>query len=544
MKMARAIHLRRRLSEFWPVAEPLETRRFFDGAVPLGTVYSVAQAQFQSVEVSLQFIPGGPVTATSGQTITVQTNSTQTVNVFCSHAASTVSVDGSPEPASASSDPNTYDYVGGDPSVDPGTYVTVAAGMHTCVFTILPTSLPEGITQTTADDGITPIYTGPWVVANGVAGGGSIFSSPLPFAITGTNHLAFVQTPTSGVINQTLGTFAVAVENSSNQILDDNDSVITLAPYIGGTIDPTEISGTVTATMVNGVATFNDVAVLGAERIYMYASAGGYQEETEASGEPTGFYDPVGMFNYSSAINITYTGNGGGGSSSLAVAITKSTLPTSVVSGSPAHGNVTVTIDNTGDSKEKSSATVDIFASTDGAIDGSSIQLGSASIKSLQIAAARTKTVPVHITSLPSTLDGSYTLLAQISDAAGNTAVSSTGPALSAAAAFISLVPSAATVALAKNGSAEVSFTLTNEGNVRTASKSVISVNSSADGTVGNSTTVFGENYLPALLPNKPRTLRLRLTAAEVAELRASTISILVVTASTGVSTSLELTGI
>jgi hypothetical protein len=487
-----------------PVIESLENRRLLNGAVDLGTVYSTAEAQFQSVDVSLQFMPAGPITATAGQTVTVQTMSAQKINVFCSNAGGTVIVDGQSTPATQLSAPTTYDYVNGDPNPDSGTYVTVLPGTHTFTFTILATALPEGITQSTAQDGVTPVYSGPWVVANGNASG-SIFSSPLPFAITGTNHLVFTQLPSSGVINQTLSPISVAVENSSNQILDDNDSVITLAPDIGG-IDTTEISGTVTATMVNGVATFNNVSILGADPIQMYAAAMGFTQQLEASGQPTGLYDPVGMFAASRTFDIT-NGGSGTGSSTLNETITKNTLPGSVVAGSSVHGTVSVKIANTGSSTESGRATLAIFASSDGTVDGNSIQIGSASIKKLSLRAGKSGEFSVQIKSLPKTLNGVFTLFAQVADGAGNTTISSTGPTLTAAApfvafseTFISATPAPADASGQKTRTA-VKLKIANHGNIASTGKSTIAVYVSPDTSAADGTLI---RSLPQTIVLKP----------------------------------------
>ena len=454
-------------------------------------------------------MPAGPITATAGQAVTVQTVSTKNVNVFCSNAGGTVIVDGQSMAAAALGAPTTYDYLNGDPNPDSGTYVTVLPGTHTFTFTILATALPEGITQSTAQDGVTPVYSGPWVVANGVIGGGGVFSSPLPFAITGTNHLVFTQLPSSGVINQTLPPISVAVENSSNQILDDNDSVITLAPALGGgidSIDTTEISGTVTATMVNGVATFNNVSILGASPIQMYAAAQGFTEILESTGQPTGLYEPVGMFTASRTFNIT-NGGSGGGSSTLSEAITKSTVPGSVVAGSSVHGAVSVRIANTGSFTESGRATITIYASSDGTVDGNSIQIGSASIKRLSLRAGKSGEFSVPIKSLPKTLNGVFTLFAQVTDIAGNTTVSSTGPALTAAApfvafseTFISATPAPADASGQKTRTA-VKLKIANHGNIASTGKSTIAVYVSPDTSAADGTLI---RSLPQTLVLKP----------------------------------------
>ncbi|MEK7213982.1 MAG: hypothetical protein AAB289_00080, partial [Chloroflexota bacterium] len=90
---------------------------------------------------------------------------------------------------------------------------------------------------------------------------------------TQPTHLAFVQQPTTTEAGQTISpALTVAIEDSSNNILTfDNSDVVTVAIASGpngGTL-----FGTTTATVVNGVATFNNVSIRKAGNYTLGATA-------------------------------------------------------------------------------------------------------------------------------------------------------------------------------------------------------------------------------------------------------------------------------
>ncbi len=93
------------------------------------------------------------------------------------------------------------------------------------------------------------------------------------------------------------------------------------------------------------------------------------------------------------------------GAFDLSSTVASTTLPANVASGSTAHGSVTVDVTNTGGSPLDSSETVNVFASSDGSIDGSSIKLGSLT-RTLKIPANATAPLSIPIKSLPASLDG------------------------------------------------------------------------------------------------------------------------------------------
>jgi hypothetical protein len=176
-------------------------------------------------------------------------------------------------------------------------------------------------------------------------------------------------------------------------------------------------------------------------------------------------------------------GGGGTGSSSLTPAVLRSTLPASVVGGISKPGTVTVSITNGGSSASKGVGKVQLFASTDGSVDSSSVALGTPR-NVLPLKAGRSESVldPVNTESLPS---GSYMILAEVTDSTGAVSDSTTGPSLSVAAPFVSLAATLGPVVPATvklGGVGTFRLILTNAGNINATGPATIDIGLSTDG--------------------------------------------------------------
>ena len=175
-------------------------------------------------------------------------------------------------------------------------------------------------------------------------------------------------------------------------------------------------------------------------------------------------------------------GTGGGSSSTgLTPSITKSTLPASIVGGSPLRGNVILSVDNTAATPD--SGTVGVYASTDGSVDGSSVLLGSYKPQvNLKTGKSETIVVPVNSSSVPA---GTYTILAQATDASSNVVASTTGPTLTVAAPFLAFSETVTTVGLASSvvsgtaNHAMAKVVIKNSGNVNSKGRVTIAISAS-----------------------------------------------------------------
>lgn len=174
----------------------------------------------------------------------------------------------------------------------------------------------------------------------------------------------------------------------------------------------------------------------------------------------------------------------------LAPSITTSTLPPSVVAGTAVHGAVRLSIANQTGAAVKGRSTIAVYATTDGEIDSSSVLLGQV-VKSLSAKAGKSlvASVPIHLTAgaLPA---GSYTLVARVTDPAGQTNDSAAGATLNAAPAFIALsevlskssIPTSAASGAKIHGS--VSLAVTNSGNISTPAPTTVELFATTAGVV------------------------------------------------------------
>jgi len=181
----------------------------------------------------------------------------------------------------------------------------------------------------------------------------------------------------------------------------------------------------------------------------------------------------------------------------LAPSITRSTLPAAVVAGAPVHGVVTALVTNPSSSPFKGPVTLDIFASADGAIDGSATLLA-ASTRVLNLRAGKSAVVSVPVKSLPASLqNGTYTLLARAIGPSSLTGDSTGGPTVKVAAPFIALSESFTRLTLpptATGGTkthSVAALRITNNGNITAAGPTTIALHASADGAVDGSATLI-----------------------------------------------------
>ncbi len=178
----------------------------------------------------------------------------------------------------------------------------------------------------------------------------------------------------------------------------------------------------------------------------------------------------------------------------LAPTISRSTLPGTIISGVAAHGTVFVTAVDDIATPMKKNATFDIFASTDGFVDSSSILVGTYK-KSINLVQNGQTTAPVAVGPLLTKLSaGSYTLIAQTLDPLGNTSDSPAGIALTVQTAVVALSESFTRFALptsvlagAKTPLAAL-LKITNSGNVRSTGPMTITLYASTDGTIADGT--------------------------------------------------------
>lgn len=203
----------------------------------------------------------------------------------------------------------------------------------------------------------------------------------------------------------------------------------------------------------------------------------------------------------------------------LAPTVVKSTLPSAVVAGAPVHGVITVLVNNPSSLPFKGPVTIDVFASPDGAIDGSATLLATLT-RTLSLKAAKGAAVSVPIRSLPATLpNGTYTLLARAINPSSQAGDSPAGPTIKVAAPFISFSESftrltlPATVAGGSKTHATAALRITNSGNIAATGPTTIAIFASTDGAVDAGTTLIqSTTKVLRLRPGKSAVVSLPLT--------------------------------
>ena len=204
--------------------------------------------------------------------------------------------------------------------------------------------------------------------------------------------------------------------------------------------------------------------------------------------------------------------------STLVPTLGTTTLPSTVIGGAAVHGKVTFNLINQGGTLTKGSATMRVYASTSGVVD-SAATLVATMMRHVSIKPSGTLAFPVVITSLPTTLaDGTYTLLAQVTDPSGKVGTSTTGPTVRVAQPFIDLSavfasPLLITSGLVSTKMTAVSVSLMNHGNVSAGGLATLTLYTSVSGQLdGGQTALPGFKPIPLRLkPGKSTTIRLRL---------------------------------
>jgi hypothetical protein len=99
------------------------------------------------------------------------------------------------------------------------------------------------------------------VTATDLANGSLTGSAAVTVNPAAADHLLFVQPPTDTAAGQTIspGVMVAVVDQFGNIVTSDNSDTITLT--IGNNPSGGRLSGRLTVTVVNGIATFNDLVI-------------------------------------------------------------------------------------------------------------------------------------------------------------------------------------------------------------------------------------------------------------------------------------------
>ncbi|HZK79684.1 MAG TPA: hypothetical protein VFC46_01425 [Humisphaera sp.] len=305
------------------------------------------------------------------------------------------------------------------------------------------------------------------------------------FTVTPALHLAFVQQPIDAVAGGPIAPVTVGVEDPDNNIvLARTPSIVTVASSDGSLV--------ASAVVVNGKAIFSNLSL---------NAAGAYTLKATAGRDGAAISD---SFAVTPASTAPLT---------LATTVLASTLPAAVVMGSPVHGSVAIVIGNETQLPMHGPITVNLFASTDGAIDGAAVLLATA-VRQINLKPGKTAVLRLRVNSSSAALgDGAYALLAQSIDTSGSASNAPFGPWLRIEAPAVQLQDAVGSLPFAKirpGGGAAVPVIVTNEGNAAFNGVATFDVGLSTDGLTESASLDTAQRHL-RLQPGRSVILFLRL---------------------------------
>lgn len=183
-------------------------------------------------------------------------------------------------------------------------------------------------------------------------------------------------------------------------------------------------------------------------------------------------------------------GGGGGGSSSLSGALSGK-IPSSVVAGQKVNVSQHLTVTDTSTATVTGNVTAKLFLSTGTSVDSNSIQLATTT-KHAKLKPHGHLQVPFKVAKLPATVpNGTYHLVAEITDPSGNTVDAPSATTISVAPPEISLSGAfAKTPVPGKTGKTSLTFTVGDTGNTTATGNLAFNIDSSPDGLLSDATQI------------------------------------------------------
>jgi hypothetical protein len=200
----------------------------------------------------------------------------------------------------------------------------------------------------------------------------------------------------------------------------------------------------------------------------------------------------------------------------------------SVVSGSKTKDTATLTVTNDGNVASTGSTIVDLLVSPDGTVaSGTAARTVS---EPIVIQPGKTKTVKFALKTLPNVPDGTYQIVAEITDPKGDVTSVATLTTVNLAAAFLMLSPALSTITPGLKGTGTVSLTITNNGNTPPVGATQIVLYASSTSSIDGATQLISEKIPLPLQPDKSKTLKFHLAAYMITDLFAQGLLVAAVT--------------
>ena len=289
----------------------------------------------------------------------------------------------------------------------------------------------------------------------------TITITPAPVVPIIPAQVVVAQQPTSTQIGSPISpAITVEVRDSNGRLVTTDTSAVTLSIASG----TATLGGTLTVNAVAGVATFSDITVSAAGNYTLKATDGQLNSAISKS--------------FSVAVPGT-----------IVPTIVHSTVPATGIGGSKLHA--TVLVSNLANATAVGNVTANIYASDNGALT----LLGTVT-KMMSVKSGKTYSVSVPIKLLPTTLVGTYSLVARTVDTSGNYISSALGSSITVAAPVVvfseiitkTTLPTAVVAGSASKATALVK--ITNSGNIASSGMTTVGIYASTDGSTTGATLI------------------------------------------------------
>jgi hypothetical protein len=178
-----------------------------------------------------------------------------------------------------------------------------------------------------------------------------------------------------------------------------------------------------------------------------------------------------------------------------------------VVNGTKTKDTASLTLTNSGNIASTGDTTVELLLSEDGTVSsGTKIRTIT---EPIVLKPGQTKTVKFALETLPSVSDGTYEIVARVTDPEGNATGADTLTTVNPAAAFDSLTPDLSSVAA--NGT--FSLTVTNNGNIVPVGATTIELFASPYTSVADGTSLITASVKLGIAPGASKVFRFHLTS-------------------------------
>jgi len=271
------------------------------------------------------------------------------------------------------------------------------------------------------------------------------------FGSTLMPQLQIADSGSADASGQELTDYYLSTSNDPNQQLGNDLSGVY---FVGSSTESLDLAPDQN-TVETPTLTLPNTATLPPGTYYLVAQAN--------EGSPS-IADPIANNPVAVSEAIAVTASSSGVTSPLVPSLSRTKLPSTVLSGTATATTATIEIQNDGSSVSRGSTHVNLYLSLSSTLDSSAIPV-SGLTRVLRIPAHRSVSLSVRLGAIPAVANGDYNLLAQVIDPSGATNFVASATTVQVAAPFVALAASLETPAanVLKTG---MTLTVENSGNI------------------------------------------------------------------------------